>query len=329
MRRTGAARLLLLAWAGAAGNAGAHTAGVAWDAPSSQSLAVLAPMVLATLLYCRGLLRRAAGAAMDMGQASRAACFSLGMVLLWLALVWPLDAWAQLSFAAHMGQHMLLAAVVPPLLLLGRPGPVLLRGLPAAWRPMATAPRRWPGAAAWRALCASPAATSLVHGVLLWGWHLPAAFELALRQEGVHWLEHATLLGSGVLLWRALLRARGEVLGWCLLWMLVTVIHSGLLGALITLAPRPLYGFYVERGGVPDVLADQQLAGLIMWVPMGTVYLVAGLALAGRGLLRDAPAGPQTFAIDAAADAAVQLPTRAEGRGRQAAPSTRPHHVLH
>ena len=66
----------------------------------------------------------------------------------------------------------------------------------------------------------------------------------------------------------------------------MTVIHSGLLGALITLAPRPLYATYAGNAAFQEALADQQPAGLIMWMPMGTIYLFAALALLYRGLFR-------------------------------------------
>lgn len=206
-----------------------------------------------------------------------------GIALLAAALV-ALEAWAERAFSAHMLQHMVLIALAPPLLLLGRPGAVWLGSLPRHWQATATAPLRWrPLAGFWRLGISLPAA-ALLHGAVLWAWHIPAAFELALRVEAVHWLEHLTLLAAGLLFWHALLRTRGVALGWGVMWMLVTVIHSGMLGALITLAPRPLYVIYVVQGDVSRALADQQLAGLIMWVPMGTVYLVAALAFAARGL---------------------------------------------
>ena len=262
----------------------AHSDGASWNAAPADVLLVLVPLLVGTLLYVAGLARRAANTGLAQRSGGRAASFGLGVVLLAAALTGPLDAWAELSFSAHMAQHMVLIALAPPLLLLGRPGAAWLRALPHAWRAAVVSPRRWPGAQAVSRWARSVAATSLLHGAVLWGWHAPVAFEMALRHDAIHWLEHITLLATGMLFWRALLQARGVMLGWGLAWMLVTVIHSGMLGALITLAPRPLYGIYLERGGVSDVLADQQLAGLIMWVPMGTVYLLAAVVFAARGL---------------------------------------------
>lgn len=261
----------------------AHGSELDWHIAASQSL-VLLPLLAAIALYMAGVARRACAGGLARHEGWRAAAFASAVLLLLAALVWPLDAWSQRSFAAHMTQHMVLIALAPPLLLVGRPAAIWLRGLPAAWRTLATRPRRWPGAAALRALAASPTWTGVLQAAALWGWHLPLAFEMALRDELVHWLEHLTLLGSAMLFWRALLRARGQRLGWAVAAMLATVIHSGLLGALLTLAPRPLYTAYASYATPAQLLADQQLAGLIMWVPMGTVYLVAALVLVARGL---------------------------------------------
>lgn len=271
------------------GLARAHGTGVGWDAPPSQALQVLLPLVAGGLLYAAGVARRRLGEG-SARQALRGAAFFTALALLLVALVWPLDAWAQVSFAAHMAQHMVLLALAPPLLLLGRPGAAWLRALPARWRAAAVRPRRWPAAAAWRRISGALAATAVLHGAVLWGWHLPVFFELALRSAWIHWLEHVTLLAAGVLYWRALLRARGVAAGWAMVSMLATVIHSGLLGALLALSPRVLYPTYAQVSAA--ALEDQQLAGLIMWVPMGTVYLVAALVFAARALRHDEPAWP-------------------------------------
>jgi putative membrane protein len=244
----------------------------------------LLPLVAAAALYALGFTRRANRNRPGNSRTLRALSFAGGIALLATALA-GIDAWAAGALSAHMLQHMLLIALAPPLLLLGRPGAVWLASLPRAWRVAATGPLRWRVLAGPRRVATSLPATALVHGAVLWAWHIPAAFELALRVEAVHWLEHLTLLAAGLLFWNALLRARGVALGCGVMWMLVTIIHSGMLGALITLAPRPLYATYLAQG-VTRALADQQLAGLIMWVPMGTVYLAAALAFAARGLRR-------------------------------------------
>ena len=278
------AALVLLAAALPAGRSWAHGADLDWHVAPSDSLAVLLPLLAGTALYLRGLLRRARLHGLHAGDAARSAAFSAAVVLLAVALVWPLDAWAGLSFAAHMGQHMVLVVLAPPLLLLGRPTPLVLRGLPRALQGGLLRPRRWPGVRTLRGVAGSVGPTAAVHGLLLWAWHVPAAFELALRHEWVHWLEHVSLLASALLFWRALLRARGGARLWGLVQVLVLIVHTGMLGALLALAPHPLYGHYVRLQGADAALADQQLAGLIMWVPMGTVYLLAAALIAARVL---------------------------------------------
>jgi putative membrane protein len=246
---------------------------------------VTLPLAFVAVLYSIGLSRQWRRAGTGRGPKRwQAATFLGGMLALVLALVWPLDALGEALFTAHMAQHVLLVAVVPPLMVVGAPMAPLMRGLPAAWR------RRLVGwgrqgwwRAAWRRLSA-PGAAALLHGVALWAWHAPAAFQAALANEAVHIAEHASFLFTGLLFWWAIVRS-GRVpelgFGVGILWMLVTVIHSGLLGALITFAPMPLYPAYANRAAAwgLTLLEDQQLAGLVMWVPGGMIYLVAGVAL--------------------------------------------------
>lgn len=290
--------------AAAPGLAAAHGGALDWHAAASDSLLVLVPLLAGGSLYAIGLLRRAAHG-LTPADGSRASAFFAALLVLGVALVWPLDAWAELSFAAHMGQHMLLVAIAPPLLLLGRPAALWLRALPHGLRAAGVSPRRWPGTAVVRRFCGSIAAMAALHGALLWGWHLPAAFDLALRHERVHWVEHVTLLASGVLFWRVLLRSRGANAGWAVAAMLVTVVHTGLLGALLSLSPRVLYGAYA---GNADALGDQQLAGLIMWVPMGVVYVAAALAFAARALGGAADPGGEAPSGLTATGETVRLP---------------------
>jgi hypothetical protein len=176
-------------------------------------------------------------------------------------------------------------AAVPPLLLFGKPGVVFAWALPGNWR------RNFLSSKSWRCLTglgetlSRPSAAAVLHGLALWLWHAPAPFNAAVASYTVHALEHSAFLGTALLFWRAILDGRssrraGPALG----ASFATLIHSALLGALITMAPYPLYSWY--RGGAEvwglSALEDQQLAGLLMWVPMGIVYLAACLVLASR-----------------------------------------------
>jgi putative membrane protein len=145
---------------------------------------------------------------------------------------------------------------------------------------------RWLGGL-WRAL-SRPMPAALLHGLTLWLWHAPALFAAALEHHWLHALEHACFFGTALLFWRAVLDGRaGRRAGPALAAALVTLVHGGLLGGLITLAPYPLYRPYVGGRGIWGLtpLEDQQLAGLLMWVPLGLSYLAAGLAVVSRLVL--------------------------------------------
>lgn len=148
-----------------------------------------------------------------------------------------------------------------------------------------TAPLR----AVWRA-ATDPVIATFVHGALLWLWHLPALFDAALRDEGLHLLQHASFFGSAVLFWWALLHGtayrRGH--GIAIAAIFVTAVHSSLLGALLVVAPRVLYQGYAAAAFSLSPLEDQQLAGLVMWVPAGLVYTAHRPVAAGAVV---APAG--------------------------------------
>ena len=189
------------------------------------------------------------------------------MLIAGLALFGPLDEFAERSVAWHMVQHMLLIVVVAPLLVLARPLPqwraVLGARVDGLWRGLHRLSRR-------------PMACALVHAVAIWFWHAPGPYVAALDVPLWHVLEHASFLFSGWLFWWSVLRpGRAGTLA-AAGALLFTVMHTGLLGALLSFAREPLYSV------AQSALADQQMAGLLMWVPGGLVYLlVAVWAAAG------------------------------------------------
>lgn len=199
--------------------------------------------------------------------AGRAGRFHLATALALLAAFGPLDAWAARSAALHMVQHMLLVVAIAPLWVLARPLP--------QWRAALGGRRLW----AWPARTSRrPLAMALLHGAALWFWHAPRPYALALQDPVWHAIEHAFLLVTAALFWSAVLHAGSSSRGQAMLALLLTVIHTGLLGALLTFARLPLYGDARD-------LADQQLAGLIMWVPAGFAYVFAA-AHCGRRWMR-------------------------------------------
>jgi cytochrome c oxidase assembly factor CtaG len=126
-----------------------------------------------------------------------------------------------------------------------------------------------------------------VHALAIWVWHAPRLYDAAVTSALVHALQHASFLGSALLFWWALIHGRNGRLryGASVLYIFTTALHTTALGAVLSLASRPLYPAYASTaawGLTP--LEDQQLAGLIMWVPAGIAYLVAALGLMAEWL---------------------------------------------
>lgn len=129
----------------------------------------------------------------------------------------------------------------------------------------------------------NPLAAWLVHATALWLWHIPSLFQATLRSDLVHTFQHICFLGSALLFWWALIYGPHGAMGYgaAVLYLFTTSVHSGLLGALLTFASSvwyPAYAGLTASWGLTP-LEDQQLGGLIMWVPAGLVYIVAGSAL--------------------------------------------------
>lgn len=289
----GAIALLLLI---AAGPALAHApeASGAHDVLWHVSLEpwVIAPLVAAMVLYARGVVRLWRHAGVGRGiTTAQVACFAGGCVSLVVALVSPLDALASQLFSAHMVQHEVLMLVGAPLMVMARPLAAWAWGFDFVRRRRighAVQARWW--AALWGFITDPLAAWSL-HALALWLWHVPTLFEAAVENEAVHALQHASFLGTALLFWWAVLgrdsrSTRGS--GAALAYLFTTMLHTGALGALLTLAPTPWYPAYAATAasfGLHPV-EDQQLGGLVMWVPGAAAYLWAALAIALRLLTR-------------------------------------------
>jgi putative membrane protein len=244
--------------------------------------AVVLPLAVGAGLYARGLhaLWRRAGTGHGIRRWQAWSALA-GWIVLVVALVSPVDALGGVLFSAHMAQHELLMAAAAPLLVLGLPGIAITWALPAGWR---RAAGRWtatgPVRTAWTALT-RPSVAWLLHAVAIWGWHAPALYDAAVARESVHALQHASFLGTALLFWWALIHGHGarRRYGAAVLYLFTTAIHTTALGAVLVLASRPFYAVYTSTAAWGlSPLQDQQLAGLIMWVPAGAAYLVAALA---------------------------------------------------
>jgi cytochrome c2 len=126
-------------------------------------------------------------------------------------------------------------------------------------------------------------AVFILQAIALWVWHLPVLYEAALRHDGIHALQHLSFVVTASTFWWAMVHGRYGRMGYgvAVVYVFLTAVHSGGLGALLTLAPSPWYGDYVRQASAwrIDALGDQQLAGLLMWIPAGVVFIVLGLAL--------------------------------------------------
>jgi putative membrane protein len=241
-------------------------------------------LAVAGWLYLRGVRRlwRESGKGRGIRR-WEAVCYAAGWAALFVALVSPLHPWGEVLFSAHMTQHEVLMVGAAPLLVLGRPVIAFLWAMPMEW---ARALGNWTKAVWFRrawAFLTKPLAAWAIHAAALWVWHVPLMFQATLKSDLVHTLQHVSFLGSALLFWWALIHGPRGLMGYgaAVLYLFTTSIHTGLLGALITFTGTTLYPAYAGTtaswGLTP--LEDQQLGGLIMWVPAGLVYVVAGLAL--------------------------------------------------
>lgn len=247
-------------------------------------------LALSLGLYAFGLLRLWPHVRARADLWRRAAAFSAGWMTLVVALLSPIDRKATASFAFHMVQHELMMLIAAPLLVWGRALPTFLWSLPHDVRVrigLATK-ARWIRRA-WNALTA-PLSAWMLHAAALWIWHIPAVFNAAVTDELVHDWQHASFLVTALIFWHALLRhGRHVANGMAVLYLFTTTVHTSVLGALLTFAQRPLYITLDPelRASTLSALQDQQLGGLIMWVPGAIVYVGVGLYIASK-LLRGA-----------------------------------------
>jgi putative membrane protein len=247
------------------------------------------PLALAGLLAAGALYARGAARLWRVTEGGRGIrrwqifSFAAGWTTLVVALHSPIAAVSEVLFSVHMTQHELLMVVAAPLLVLARPLGVFLWALPSANRARVGRWSRRPFVArSWRTLT-GPLTVWILQGAALWIWHLPTLYQAAVENDWIHAGMHVCFLFTSALFWWALVHGRYGRLGYGIgvLYVFTTGIHSTVLGALLALAPRPWYAIYRARAPLVhvDPLADQQLAGLLMWVPFGIVFVVIGLTL--------------------------------------------------
>ena len=237
-------------------------------------------LIAAAYLACVGPLRgRFAGSAP--ASRVRVQLFLLGVVILFAATVSPLDRLSSYLLSMHMVQHLLMTLIVPPLLLVGAPGWLL--------RPLLRPPL---GRLVGRALT-QPVVAFLLFNAVFSVWHVPALYDLALRNDTVHILEHILFLGTAMLAWWPIFSPLEELPRLPepvqLLYLFFQSLPPTILGAVITFAPEPLYPSYIAAPRLwgLSVLLDQEIGGLIMWIPGALVYFVVLTGVFFRWLNRD------------------------------------------
>ncbi len=215
----------------------------------------------------------------------RRAAFAGGWFVLTAALISPLCPLSVSLFSARVGQHMILSLIAAPLLVLGRPEDVLC----ALW----ARPRSHSAMPHWTATQYAVVST-LAFTSAIWFWHAPGPYDATFTSDFVYWLMHLTVIGSALMVWGVLLDFRPERTIVAIACGAVSTLQMTLLGALITLTPRALYAPHIltpYAWGLTQA-SDQQLGGLIMWVPGCTVFLCATLVALGRTMSERAQPAP-------------------------------------
>ncbi len=248
------------------------------------------------LLYAAGLIRVRARAGRHHGPSTaRVLSMAAGLLVIEIAVAGPLEDWAGHRLAAHMVQHLALMLVAAPLWVAARPTPYLVWGLPLPLRKLLS--RMWNswGLSTIIRMLDAPALRWAIFCAAVILWHVPALYRWAMGGDFRHALMNTSFLGSAMLFWAMVIAPtrrstpRPAVAG---LYVLSAALVTGLPGALITFARQPLYLHDHARSMSPgSALADQQLAGLIMWIPMDLLLFGVALACFAAAVRREASAG--------------------------------------
>lgn len=260
-----------------------------WDPLVMLSLGLLAGV------YCRGLARLW----MHVGRsqkvtALRAASYLGALLVIFVALISPLDALSEQLSSLHMVQHMLLMIVAAPLLVIGSPALVLAWGLPEIWSRSTGSLARFLFRLPNVSVLWQPLLLWVLFAATLWAWHHPVLYQIALRDSLTHDAQHLSFFVVACLFWRAgldpLSSRRIRPLA-AVPYFFATSLHASVLGVFLALSPRVWYSDYASRtsawGLMP--LEDQQLAGFIMWMPACLVFPIMAATRLGSWLAR-APA---------------------------------------
>ena len=239
---------------------------------------VTVPLAILLLLFLVGRQRLDKRSKVER---KRPLLFLGGWLVLTLSLVSPLHEGGESSFTLHMVEHELIMLVATFLLAASHAGGVLAWGLPGPLRPALGGGWKAPLSSTWRRLT-EPVTATILQAVVMWAWHAPSLFDRTLGSQGWHVAQHLSFVLSSLIFWSAMLDVRRGSYLLSAACLFVTSLVEGALGALMALSVSPWYSAYAAMGmsGIGlDPTTDQQLAGLIMWIPGGLVHGGAALGL--------------------------------------------------
>jgi putative membrane protein len=244
---------------------------------------IIVPLILLALIYAAGTAKIWRREARRASSRLPALSFALGWLSLVIALDSPLHELGEQLFWVHMTQHEILMLISAPLIILGRPLLPLLWVLPERERRRILAWRRIRGVKSLWHMATAPITAWLLFAAALWIWHTPALYNATISNDWMHAAQHMSFLAASLLFWWSLIDRSGRKVGYggALLYVFTTGIHATALAALLTLSPSVWYPSYLSTAPAwhLSALEDQQIGGLIMWIPASVISLFIALAL--------------------------------------------------
>jgi putative membrane protein len=258
-----------------------QTALQTWPAPRALDVS----LVLTALVYARGWLRMRA-VSENLIPRWRLGLFLTGIFSVWIAIGSPLDAFDDVLLTVHMAQHLLLMAVGPPLILLGAPVLPLLQGLPRSVARTVVGPfLRWRFVKWLGHLVGNPAICWFAAIFALIAWHLPAIFDLALRLNWLHEIEHACFFATGILFWWPVVQPWPSSARWprwsIPLYLFCATLPCDALSGFLAFCDRVVYSSYLSAPRISGMspLQDQQCAAALMWVAVTIIFLIPAVGV--------------------------------------------------
>ena len=247
-----------------------------------------APLLIAGLWYALGLVRLWRHAGIGRGATLvEVGSYTAGWLAIAASILSPLHALGTRMFTAHMVEHEVLMVVAAPLLVLSKPLPVFIWAFSPQTRKSFASVTHAGGMRRFWTWFTDPVTATILHAAALWGWHIPGPFQAALVSEPLHALQHVCFLGTALVFWWSVLsREARRKPGMALVALFVTAIHTMILGVLFTVSRGVWYPNSADPLQICGLnrLEDQQLAGIVMWVPAGMAYIAAALWLIAHTL---------------------------------------------